>query len=222
MWYDRGDGDKPFWIPSLTAADLLDELFEDTKVPPADLRSGASGTSTVPKAQPQGGTVSSVEVSKPPIAKLNYSHDGMINLIIANRGISQNALAKHFGYSASWVSQVMSSDAFQARLLERASELEDPTLRATIEDNLKGMVSRSLEILKEKLDQPAASIPDNLALRTLELSTRALGFGAREAAVQVNVNMEAHLEKLGENLVGLLSRKKAAAVVIDNESGSID
>jgi transcriptional regulator with XRE-family HTH domain len=186
----------------MPAADLLDQLADDLP----------------PPASPAGrATMAAVDHSKPqyqPIQRINYSHDGMINLILANRGISQNALAKHFGYSASWVSQVMSSDAFQARLLERATELEDPTLVASIEDGLKGMLTRSKEILMEKLSKPSAEVPDNLALRTLELATRALGYGARDPVVNVQVNMETHLEKLGENLVGLLSRKKAEAVTM--------
>jgi hypothetical protein len=148
-------------------------------------------------------------VPKGAIQKVNYSHDGMINLILANRGITQNEIAKHFGYSASWVSQIMSSDAFQAKLLERAGEIEDPTLRATVEDGLKGLITRSMAILKEKLDKPAAEIPDNLAVRTLELSTRALGYGARETAVQVNVNVDQHLDLLGGRLTALLAREKA-------------
>jgi transcriptional regulator with XRE-family HTH domain len=147
------------------------------------------------------------------IQRVNYTHDGMINLILANRGISQNQIAAHFGYSASWVSQVMSSDAFQAKLLERASEIEDPTLRATVEESLRGLVTRSMEILKEKLNAPAASVPDNLAIRTLELSTRALGYGARESTVAVQVNVENHLEQLGGRLTTLLTRKKAEIIL---------
>jgi hypothetical protein len=146
---------------------------------------------------------------KPAIQKVNYSHDGMINLILAHRGISQNQIAAHFGYTASWVSQVMSSDAFQAKLAERAAEIEDPTLRATVEDSLKGLVSRSMEILKEKLKAEPSAIPDNLALRTLELSTRALGYGARDHTVAVQVNVDNHLELLGGRLTELLTRKKA-------------
>jgi hypothetical protein len=96
--------------------------------------------------------------------------------------------------------------------MERAAELEDPTIKASIEDGLKGMAARSMEILKEKLANPASIVPDNLALRTLELTTRALGYGARESTVNVQVNMEAHLEKLSENLTGLLSRKKLEAL----------
>lgn len=153
------------------------------------------------------------------IRKINYSHDGMINLIIANRGISQNDLARHFGYSASWVSQIMSSDAFQARLAERAAEIEDPTLRATVEEDIRGVLNRSIAILKEKLNQPAASIPDNLALRSLELSSRALGFGAREQTVAVQVNVDAHLESLGGRLVGLLRREKGR--ILEHEPAEV-
>jgi transcriptional regulator with XRE-family HTH domain len=163
---------------------------------------------TVEVGVPPGGYPNPV-VPKPAIQKLNYSHDGLINLILANRGISQNELAARMGYSASWISQIMSSDAFQAKLLERAHEIEDPTLRSTIEDGLKGMLSRSMEVLKEKLDGPSASIPDNLALRTLELSSRALGYGAREQTVAVQVNIDQHLEELGGRLTGLLQRKKS-------------
>src|ERR1700729_1209506 len=122
------------------ADDLLDDLAEGVQ---ADLPAEPL------KPEPQGA-----------IQKVNYSHDGMINLIIAHRGISQNQLAQHFGYSASWVSQVMSSDAFQARLAERAAELEDPTIRASVEESLKGLITRSVEIIKEKLKGEASSIPD--------------------------------------------------------------
>lgn len=142
------------------------------------------------------------------IQKINYSHDGMINLLLSNRGISQNALAAHFGYSPSWISQVMSSDAFQSRLAERAAEIEDPVLRASIEDGLKGILARSMELLKEKLDKPDP--PDNLVLRSIELSSKALGYGAKETTVVVNHNeVTNHLEVLGGRLTDLLRNKKS-------------
>jgi transcriptional regulator with XRE-family HTH domain len=149
------------------------------------------------------------EANPQAIQKINYSHDGMINLIICHRGITQNQIAQHFGYSASWVSQVMSSDAFQARLAERAAEIEDPTIRATVEEGLKGLIARSVEIIKEKLKAEPANIPDNLAIRTLELSTRALGMGAKAPTVVINnTQVENHLEVLGGRLTNLLTRKR--------------
>ena len=165
--------------------------------------------------------LATLRVDSPPtraaIQKINYSHDGMINLILTNRGITQNALAQHFGYSASWISQVMSSDAFQARLAERAQEIEDPTLRQTIEDGFKGLVNRSIALLKEKLDKPVEEIEANLILRTLDISSRAAGYGAKPTVSITNtqVNVENHLEVQAQRLTGLLSRKKAELAPIE-------
>lgn len=152
------------------------------------------------------------------IAKVSYTHDAMIDLIIANPAISQNQLSLHFGYSPSWVSQVMSSDVFRERLMERTKELVDPTIRATVEDRFKSLVLRSLDILREKLDKQTDQIPDQLVLRSLELSSRALGYGARvETPVKTEVSVEVHLEAMGDNLVKLLHRKKAEVPAIDAE-----
>jgi hypothetical protein len=148
---------------------------------------------------------------------MNYSHDGMIDLIIANPGLSQNQIAKQMGYSASWVSTVMSSDAFQARLHERAKDIIDPTLRLTVEEHFKGMLRRSIEILNHKLSKPPDEISPQLALRTFELASRAAGYGARvEQRQQVTINLETHLEDLSGNLTRLLTRHKTA--VIEQES----
>lgn len=145
------------------------------------------------------------------VGKVHYTHSAMIDQIIANPCISQNQLASYFGYTAGWVSQIISSDAFQAQLAARTGELVDPILQTSIEARFKGLVSRSLEILAEKLNGPSANIPDNLALRALELSSRALGYGARPEA-KIEVNVTNHLDQLGENLVGLLKRKKMEAL----------
>ncbi len=210
----------------MPAADLLDELFSDSQPgsSPGALKEPSQPSQSQSSPHSLKSPVQAWPVeAKQAIKAINYSHDGMINLIIANRGISQNALARHFGYSASWVSQVMSSDAFQARLLERAGELEDPTLKATIEENLKGITARSMEILKEKLSAPADQVPDNLALRSLDLATRALGYGARESAVNVQVNVGEHLEKMGDNLTKLLARRKIeASAIVDIDLGETE
>lgn len=143
-----------------------------------------------------------------PVAELNYSHDGMVNLVLLNRGITQNEIARRLGYSVSWVSQVMSSDLFQAKLNQRAAEIEDPLIRDAVRESLKTLASRSLEILHEKLSQATAVIPDNLALRALELSTRALGYGAKDVQVNIQNNVGGQLEELGGRLERLLDRKQ--------------
>jgi hypothetical protein len=147
------------------------------------------------------------------IVKVGYTHDAMINLIIADPCVTQYELAAKFGYTASWVSQVISSDAFQSRLAERSAELVDPTIRATIEERFKALVLRSLEILRQKLDKPIEMIPDQLALRTLELSARAAGYGARiEQPPSPSGDMHVYLESMGEGLTVLLRRKRSEAI----------
>ena len=180
----------------LMSADILDQLESDTRQA-AGIPAGRQPVSSQ---------------SKQAIQKLRYSHEALIDLMIAQPELSQNDLAARFGYSASWISQVISSDIFQGKLMERVAEIVDPTLTATVEERLKGQVLRSMELLREKLDRPAAEVPDNLVLRTLEISTRALGYEAKDTSVNVQVNVEGHLEQLGGRLTDLLNRKKAESL----------
>lgn len=154
------------------------------------------------------------------ITKVSYTHAAMVDEIVANPCISQLQLAAHFGYSVGWISQVISSDAFQAQLAARTGQLVDPVLQSTIETRFKGLVARSLEILAEKLSGPTSTIPDNLALRALELSSRALGYGARPEA-KIEVNVTNHLDQLGENLVGLLKKKKMEVLAEEAVDGQV-
>lgn len=147
------------------------------------------------------------------IAKLSYTHDAMVDQILANPTISQGDLGRVFGYSAPWVSRILASDAFQARLAERSEEIVDPTVRQAVEEQFKGLIYRSLEILQNKLNKPPDLIPDNLALRTLEIASRAAGYGGKtESAINVKIDVNAHLEDLGGKLTGLLKRKKFEAL----------
>lgn len=194
---------------SANAQALLDTLFSDSgnALQPAGSPSEAPGGKPLALSAP----------SSPSIAKVRYTHEAMIDLIIANPAISQNDLAAHFGYSASWISTIMGSDAFQVRFAERTAQLVDPVIKLSVEERFKGMVLRSMEILAEKLSKPSHMIPDNLALRTLELGSRALGYGARPEAVPVKVDVHQHLNILGENLTKLLERKKSEVGVVDAE-----
>lgn len=157
-------------------------------------------------------------VPRQAIAKISYSHEAMIDLIIANPGISQNAIAARFGLTPSWVSQVIVSDTFQSALAKRRAEVVDPLLIATVEENFKSLVSRSIDVLHQKLNRPALEIPDNLALRALEIGSRAAGYGAKDptpAPAGTTAEVHIHLEQLGGGLVALLQRKKLEAGAID-------
>jgi hypothetical protein len=157
-------------------------------------------------------------VLKPQVKKISYTHDAMIDQMIANPSISGDGLAAMFGYTPAWISTVRSSDNFKARLAERRKELIDPVIIERLEVQFEGVVRRSMEILQEKLSAPAKDVSDNLVLRALDVGTKALGYGAgQQAAVNVQINVDTHLEKLGGNLVKLLAKRKEEAASGSNQ-----
>ena len=119
------------------------------------------------------------------IARVKYTHDGMIDLILANPMMRQGEIAAYFGFTEGWVSRVMGSDAFNKRLAERKDEVVTPGVIATMEERLTGLAIQSIEVLQKKLE--ATSSPD-IAVKSLELSTKALGMGARIGQQNTQVN----------------------------------
>ncbi len=142
---------------------------------------------------------------------MRYEHRAMAQLIAADPTISQNQLAEVFGYSASWISVIMSTGAFQQILAEEMEKSPIPA-EARMERRLKveGLLDRSVDILLEKLGKKPEDVPDQLALQTMKVAGGLLEMGKKPApAAEVHV----HLEQLGENLVGLLRRRKNEAAV---------
>lgn len=152
------------------------------------------------------------------IARVKYSHDAMIDLIIENPAVSQGELAARFGYTQAWVSRVMNSDAFLARLAQRKADLVDPTIAASLEEKLRALASASLDVVLEKV--VATRNPD-LALNAAKLSTTALGFGARQANVAIQQNFVVPLPPKAESAAdwgAAYTPKPLAQRVVDAEA----
>jgi hypothetical protein len=155
------------------------------------------------------------------IGRVRYTHDAMIDMLIANPVISQGELAAAFGYTQAWVSRVLNSDAFQMRLAERKADLVDPTIAATIEEKLKAVASRSLDVVLDKL-QAAPSA--DYSLKVLEVSAKALGYGARQANLNVQQNFVVALPSKAENTTQWLdsrSQQQGAGVVIEAPAAEV-
>jgi hypothetical protein len=116
------------------------------------------------------------------IKKMRYTHTDLIDYIIANPWASQNELAARYGYTPSWLSNIMASDAWQAAMASRRDEVVDPALKASLEERFKGVVIQSLNRLQEKLNAPQVS--DQVVLRAVELGARACGMGGRAAPTE--------------------------------------
>lgn len=161
-------------------ADSLDSIFADATLSlsertAAALKARGAAGRAVHQAQARHEPV----VYEPghAIKKIRYSHDAMIDEMITNPSVSQNTLAALFGYTPGWVSQVMSSDAFANRLEQRKDELVDPQIRLTLNEKMKAMVSRSLDILQKRLEND--NVDPEIAFRAAELGAKSLGLGAK-------------------------------------------
>lgn len=130
------------------------------------------------------------------VAKVSYTHDALIDVIVANPAISQRELALMFGYSQAWISNLLASDLIQARIAERRKEVVDPVVAASVEERVKGLMLRSMEVLQEKLEKPG--VDDKTALRVYELSSKNLALGGN-AAVAPQLDPE-RLERLATRL----------------------
>jgi len=127
------------------------------------------------------------------LERVRYTHDAMIDIVIAKPDVTQNTLAEYFGYSVGWISRIFCSDAFQARLAVRRGEVITPGLLSTFEERLKVLATVSLDLVLEKLehrDPITGEGPDiGTIFKALEIGTKSLGYGARQTNVAIQNNL---------------------------------
>lgn len=159
------------------------------------------------------------------IEKVSYSHDKMIDLIIANPRIKQDHLAQYFGYTPAWVSRIMSSDAFRLRMEQRREELVNPIITATLEERFADLALRGAAIMQEKLDNPTAMVTFADAAKAVEIGAKGLavgGFGSRVSVdVNANIDLRGALEdaqKRREQMLGATIEVDVA--VVEEESAA--
>jgi len=154
--------------------------------------------------------------AKPPIQKLRYTHEALLDILIVEPWISQNELAARFGMSASWISTIICSDLFQSRLAARREQLVDPEVRFSIKTQMEGLLARSMEVLRHKLNADPDQVPDRLAVQVATMAGKNLGM---QAPPSVSVQeTHVHLEELGQNLVGLLRRRRSETYDVETNS----
>lgn len=106
------------------------------------------------------------------LKKLTYTHEAMIDLILQEPTVTYKELAELFGFSEGWISRVVASDSFKARLAERKAALIDPVIARSLNERLRGVTARAVEIVAEKLDKEEVSAA--YALDALGIATSAM------------------------------------------------
>lgn len=164
--------------------------------------------------------------TRPQIAKLNFSHEAIMRWLVENPQGSLGECAEHFGYSRSWLSIIIHSDAFRAKYQAMQKEA-DRLVLDDIPAKMRGTASLALEGLA---DQVALACEDGsvghrqFLLETSESLLKSLGYGGggkvvinAPGAQNVNTNVvdPATLERARQKL---LEQRANTAKVIEGES----
>jgi hypothetical protein len=88
---------------------------------------------------------------EPAIDTMRPVHEQMLNWVLENPEKGLREMAAHFGYSMSWLSRVMNSDLFRAKLAER-QEVLFARIADDIPAKLRGLANVAIERLGEKLE----------------------------------------------------------------------
>jgi hypothetical protein len=153
------------------------------------------------EAGPRGGLYLATGGTRPR-PRLRYRHQALADAVLMNPHLTQGQLASIFGYTPGWISTVMTSDAFQALLERRRAETINPEIVISLNERARGVATQSMRVLAEKLSKPADQVPDALALRAFELSSKAIGMGGH-APPPPPPDPAKYLPELAERLLAL-------------------
>jgi len=84
------------------------------------------------------------------VKHLSHTHDMIINWMIANPERNLRHCADHFGYTQPWLSTLIHTDLFQAKLKERQNEVFS-MIASDVPTKLNALADLAVEKLSEKL-----------------------------------------------------------------------
>ncbi len=123
------------------------------------------------------------------IARLSHRHDQIINWLLLNPHRPLRDCAAHFNYTQAWLSSLIHSDIFQAKLKERQGEVF-VAVANDIPAKLRGLADIAIEKVTRMVEE--SEDPD-LALDVFDKTLHRLGYAPQKAAApagpapQVNV-----------------------------------
>lgn len=159
------------------------------------------------------------------ILKVGVKHEAILNFLVVNPSVPMHVVAREFGVTQPWLSTIIHSDAFQARLKERQGQVFHHTV-LPLADKLLGLAHRAVERVADQLE---TSIDPEY---TLAVATRVLdriGYSpksvAQPASVQNNVQNNFYTvdkDTLAEARNAIGRRLGAAPLAIEGEVVATD
>jgi hypothetical protein len=115
----------------------------------------------------------------PEIQNMSHTHEAIARWLIANPQGSMRECAEFFGYSQSWLSCIVHSDAFKRYMHTLQGDANDAVI-ADVPTKLKGIAAQALDAIGEQLDiavQDGTIQHREFIHRSAELALRSLGYG---------------------------------------------
>jgi len=158
----------------------------------------------------------------PGIQKVSHKHEEIMNFMLANPTHKLGDIARHFGMTQAWLSCVIHSEAFQARLAEKQEAIFSGTV-LPLKEKLEGVAHQLLDKLEERIPTMADKELVNLTDNTLNR----LGFGTKPqgttpgapAEFSLTLTLRTELEQ-ARSLIGARPSTQPG-VVIDGQHAPI-
>lgn len=117
------------------------------------------------------------------IRKLSWWHESIIDWMLLHPEGRLGDCAREFDCTQTWLSVIVNSDLFRARLAMRRAELAGE-IGATVIDRLSGIAGQALESIAEKIERERTKLPMGELRETATMALNALGYGARSSPAQ--------------------------------------
>lgn len=132
-------------------------------------------------------------MDSPTIQKLNHTHDAIARWLVANPTAPLRDCAQAFGYSQGWISIIIHSQAFKARMKE-LNGVADEIVVTDITARLTALAAEALEGTLDEVQKARAlgGMEHRGFLKaTAESTLEALGYGPKgNNAGRVQVNLQ--------------------------------
>ena len=124
-----------------------------------------------------GGMNAQVPATSQPIQKIKNKHKAILEMMVSNPEMTQRDIAKEFGMTEGWLSQIINSDIFQAQLEEMQEARFHRTL-IPLESKLSALAHSALDELSDQM--AAGAIKSQEALKeTAEMALDRLGYSPK-------------------------------------------
>lgn len=115
------------------------------------------------------------------IRKVSIKHDAILDFLLVNPEMKLGLVAAHFDVSQAWLSVIIHSDAFQARLKEKGSDMFGATI-VPLREKLLGVAHVGVDKLGEAMENASASSDKQFIADTTDSILKNLGYSPKSAA----------------------------------------